>query len=401
MINLSTKLEKSDLSPDLVAEFLRLCLRARRQPSLLSKVQESARSEAFDWSEAIQLADFEGVSPLIYDTLRGSNVAPAMVLDILHGRYISTASRNIVLFHELETLLQQPTLEDARVIVLKGAALSKVVYDAVALRPMIDLDFFSEPGSVLALQSALKSLEYVAVPEPITKSELALKNEVRFLKSSSGGVWLDLHWDLFNSPYLRNAFSTKWLWDTARTVSFGQGRSLILGPEAQILHLCGHMWLHHHVHRKLLWLHDLAEVVHYYASELDWARLISMAHSYKLVLPLQKTLPMIAQEWGAPIPEGVLEECMVQKVSSEEKQAFAWHTSRDRPSDELIRAHLTRQSGFSQQIHYLHNRLLPTTAFMRYRYDIPHPLLLPFFYLYRLGVGLSIGLKMLWQKEKG
>jgi hypothetical protein len=395
---MKTHPEKSESPLGLVEGFLKLCLRARWQPSLLGKVRKSTESDSFDWSEVIRHADAEGVSPLIYDTLQGANIAPAAVLQTLHTRYLSTASRNIVLFHELEKLLQHQSLKDVRVIVLKGAALVNDVYGGIALRPMIDLDLLSGPGSVLTIQDTLEALGYVALPEPIGKPELALRNELRFLKSSSGGVWLDLHWDLFNSPYLQKTLSTDWIWDTARSVSFGKSRALILGPEAQILHLCGHMWLHHHVHLKLLWLHDLAEVIHFHASELDWNQLLLQALAYELVIPLQQTLPTIAQEWDAPIPEDVLEQCMALSVSPDEARAFAWHTSKDRPSDEFIRERIARQSGFSQQLYYLRTRLLPTPTFMQFRYNIPHPFLLPLFYLYRLGVGLSIGMKILWQR---
>jgi hypothetical protein len=122
------------------------------------------------------------------------------------------------------------------------------------------------------------------------------------------------------------------------------------------------------------------------------------ALAYELVIPLQQTLPTIAQEWDAPIPEDVLEQCMALSVSPDEARAFAWHTSKDRPSDEFIRERIARQSGFSQQLYYLRTRLLPTPTFMQFRYNIPHPFLLPLFYLYRLGVGLSIGMKILWQR---
>lgn len=377
-----------------------MCLRARWQPSLLAEVRESSTVESFNWSDVIQHADVEGVSPLIYDTLWETNIAPATVLNALHGRYLSSASRNIVFFHELEILLQQPALSDIKIIVLKGAALSKLVYSGIALRPMMDLDLYSHPGSVMAIQATLKSLGYVPLPETITESELALHNELRLLKSSSGGVWLDLHWDLFTSPYLQDSFSTDWLWDSAQSMDFGQGRALILGPEAQILHLCGHLWLHHHVHTKLLWLHDLAEVIHSFASELDWELLTAKAQSYSLVIPLQKTLPLIARDWDAPVPQSVLEACKTLAVSADESKAFAWHTSRDRPSEEMIWAHFARQSSISRQLYYLWTRLLPTPTFMQFRYRIPHPLLLPLFYLYRLAVGASIGLQILWQRIK-
>lgn len=165
-----------------------------------------------------------------------------------------------------------------------------------------------------------------------------------------------------------------------------------------MLHLCGHMWLHHHVHRKLLWLYDLSEVIHTYATGMDWEELLIKARSYNLVIPLQKTLPALAHDWEAPIPVNVLEQCMALSVSPEEERAFAWHTSRDRPPDKLIRAHLGRQANFGRRLSYLWTRLLPTPAFMRMRYNIRHPLLLPLFYLHRLGVGMLIGLRMLWNR---
>ena len=97
-----------------------------------------------------------------------------------------------------------------------------------------------------------------------------------------------------------------WFWQTAQPVKVGQADAEVLGPEALLLHLCGHLALHHRTEMKLLWQHDVVAVIACYTGEIDWDTVIERAQRDDLVVPLQEILRLCAREWGAPSPTEIL-----------------------------------------------------------------------------------------------
>ena len=65
---------------------------------------------------------------------------------------------------------------------------------------------------------------------------------------------IDVHWSLFDSPYYQDRNAMDWFWDTAEPVLYRRSSS----TEALLIHLCGHLALHHGT-RGLLWGHDIVE----------------------------------------------------------------------------------------------------------------------------------------------
>ena len=70
-----------------------------------------------------------------------------------------------------------------------------------------------------------------------------------------------------------------WFWQTTLPVTVGTSTARVLGPEAQILHLCLHIFQH----RGQAWafslrlLHDIAQVLTHYRAQIDWEMLLQNA----------------------------------------------------------------------------------------------------------------------------
>jgi len=388
-----TTIEQGSLSK--AAQFARLCLRGRADPHSLQQAQSLAESSRPFWEEFLALANEEKISPLLYDALRERKFIPTEVERALHKEYAYTSRRNLLFFHELSIYLHRLESAGLQAIMLKGAVMAEVVYGNIALRPLLDLDLLLDLQHVPDALQILLSVGYAQDIEPQQGAALEYENEILLSKPGIEEVGIELHWSLFDSPYYQDLLPMDWFWDTALPTTFGEAASLILGPEAQILHLCGHLSLHHNREPDLLWLNDIAEVIHFYKNKIDWNLLLEKAQVCKLVLPVQRVFPRVAGELGAPIPDEVLTSCSSLSASPDETQVFAWHTAPERSAAQRIWSDIVYIPDWSRRLHYVLVKLLPSPSYMIPRYRIPFRLLLPFYYLYHLLIGLYSGVHLL------
>jgi hypothetical protein len=178
-----------------------------------------------------------------------------------------------------------------------------------------------------------------------------------------------------------------WFWQTAQPLRLGDIPTLMLGPEALLMHLCGHLALHHAA-TGLLWWHDIIEVLLARAGELDWSELIARTRAYELVLPVRTVLTRAQAEWGVPLPVHAIAALTALSSSSAEERVFTRLTQPRRPAGERFWIDLLGMSGWRQRLRFARTNLFPSAAYMRQRYAIAHPLLLPLYYPYRWLRGL-------------
>jgi hypothetical protein len=205
--------------------------------------------------------------------------------------------------------------------VLKGAALAETLYGNPAVRPMCDVDLLVREEQVPDALNTLTKNGYTATPPRGYKAEVSLSN------GSRGSLPLELHWNLFVLPYYRYALSQDWFWNTAIPLTLPDGNAaLMLGWEAQVLHLCGHLHLHHFGSgdtARLLWLQDIAEVVARFGHSLDWDHMIAIAQSGGLAMALRNILEFVIEKWDLPVPEGVNARLAALNPSAMEERVAA------------------------------------------------------------------------------
>jgi hypothetical protein len=369
----------TDPATGLLLLFLRSPWDAEALPAAQVLVQD------VDGSALARLALEQGIAPLLYSYLRQQHLVPAAVEATLGQAYYASAARNARLFRELESILGQLAAADIAVVLLKGAALGPGVYGNPALRPMADLDLLVRAQDASAAQQALAAGGYRASQhEPAPGAIAAYSNEVRLHNGQTPGVSLELHWGLLDSPYYQRHLSMDWFWQTTRPLVIGRVTACTLGPEAQVTHLCAHQVLHHPSPApRLLWLHDVAEVITHFQEQIDWGGLLAHAQENDLVLPLQQVLPLIGREWRAPIPATVLDNLSRLQPSARERQVFAQLTAPHRPAGRRFWQDLASLSSWPRRLHLAWISVFPTPAYMRQRYHISHSLLLSLYYPYR------------------
>jgi hypothetical protein len=93
----------------------------------------SVLNTSLDWESIMQSATRHGVAPLVYRTLsriEDASAVPPEVRTTLITAYYNNIARNMLMYHELQTVLKTFKFGVAgiAVIVLKGAFLAEVVY---------------------------------------------------------------------------------------------------------------------------------------------------------------------------------------------------------------------------------------------------------------------------------
>jgi hypothetical protein len=374
---------------DPVAAFMRVCLCARRDPEQLLGLRRASSAASWSWQEFLHAADQEHLAPQLYSILRCSGLVPAPVEAELYESYLRSAARNLLLLRALTDDLGRLASAGVLVIVLKGATLAGTVYEDPALRPMSDIDLLVPPEHVSRAVDAFKANGYeTPSTEMRSGARLAYENEVEVRRPGAVDIRVDIHWSLLDSPLYRHKPSQDWLWGTALPVRVGGTEALMLGPEAQILHLCAHLAFHHGGQGPL-WLNDVAEVAHYYRDGLDWQMVLEQAKVSNLVFALQKVLPRVAAGWLAPIPDPILTTLETLHPSAVEMKIHRWRNAEGRSVAREVLSDLISLSELPDQLRYLAAKLFPPPAYMRQRYRVPHPLLCPPYYPYRWLLGLQ------------
>lgn len=368
-------------------DVLRACLRLRYQPEAAPAVRALLASAVDDWEAFLTLAEAERVAPLLHNVLGKLGILPPEIADVLQRSYRLTGIQNLVRSRELGHCLRALASAGLPVIVLKGTALVETVYGNVALRPMCDVDLLIERPHMSAIHPILHDLGYQLERAETHPGVLAEhENEVAFRKPGTIPTSVDVHWSLFDSPYYQQRISMDWFWQTAQPRNISGVDERILGPEALIIHLCGHLALHH-TGTGLLWWHDIAEALTFYAADLDWQTLLARTQEYGLILPVREVLTQLASDWHVAIPESVLDRLHAMQPTEEEQRLFGRHST-PRPAGQRFMEDLGSMTDWRARLRFARTNLLPSADYMQRRYAIRHRWLVPIYYPYRWLRGL-------------
>ncbi|MFL7809021.1 MAG: nucleotidyltransferase family protein [Anaerolineae bacterium] len=385
-----SKVERCD-EGEIAAQVFHLCLRAPWDPAVLEAAREVAAQGDVAWQALFEIAYASGLAPLFYAIVRGQGLLPSEVEDELRLVYFASAKRNVRLFHELESVLRHLAVAGVPVVLLKGAALAEPVYANQAVRPVGDFDLLVRRDGLSATLDALAALGYVfSHAETHPGDSVTYENEIALFKPGGSGCVLEIHWSLFDSPYYQHKMPMDWFWQSAQPFEIGQVATLMLGPEALMLHLCGHLALHHGGgdNLNLRWLYDVAAVIASYGERMDWDEVLERAQAYDLVLSLQRVLPEMSDEWDVPMPAGVLERLRGLRPSRDEERVFGQLTAARRPVIQRFWADLVNMPDWRARVRYAWNNMFPSPLYMQRRYSIRHRFLLPLYYPYRWWLGV-------------
>jgi len=296
------------------------------------------------------------------------------------GEVRAAALLDEVQVRELNHVLAALEGSGADPLVFKGAALAHTHYEASWLRPRLDADLLIPEAQKRAVFETLAGLGYARTPlvdGPLVMAQAA------FVRTDDLGEdhTIDVHWRVANPHVFADVLTYDDLASRAATLDVRGQVLRVPTPVDALMLACVHRAAHHNLSGELLWLYD----IHLLAARLapaEWRVFIARAAHDGLRALCAEALDSADACFGTPVP------AEAARPPSDVIERSAAYLRKDlRPIDRLAidLSALPRGAG----MRLLRQHLLPSPGFMRERYDVPHDVLLPVFYLRRLVVGAS------------
>lgn len=377
------------MADDFARRFVCACLEIRWNASAGESARQLAKDDHLDWRVVRQLVYAEELAPVLYHLTRARGILPPDLERELSAAYYATAAQNTMRLGNLEQVLGLMASADVSVALLKGAALSEMLYENAGVRPMEDIDLIVHPES---LPSAVKVLSAYVGSSLSSESKVQAfadqQREISFHKIGKTNTVFDLHWQAFDSPFYPHQLFTQWLWETAVGARLGSATVMALSQEAMVIHLCGHYSIDAG-RKKLLWLYDIASTLSNYRRTIDWDLMIARAQMYGLLTSVRQVFSDMDKEWNGLIPPSVQDRLDHSIPSPAEKAFVDWTASQDRAAVRLFGVNLESLTGWRERLRFLGSSIFPPISYMRHRYAASNPLLVPFTYPYRWLLSLS------------
>jgi hypothetical protein len=264
--------------------------------------RQTLLDRGIDWPRLIQLAEHHGVTPLVYQALRGTGSVPPSTLEALGNHYQGNARKNLQFTAELFRVLTCMELHSIPAIPLKGPVLAETVYRGLALRDFSDLDVLVRRQDVLKAKEAIGTLAY-AVSTQLSEAEerayLANGYEYTF-DGPAGRNLLEIQWDILPRFYAVD-FDCGEFFRRTRTVTVCSREVRTLSPEDLLLTLCVHAAKH--AWGRLYWLRDIAGAVQ--SQSIDWTGLERRARKSGVACMVGVSLLLAHRLLHADVPESV------------------------------------------------------------------------------------------------
>ena len=336
-----------------------------------------------DWKRFVRAALAARVAPLVYATWREEPLLPGPVRRRLRREAFATAYRNAILLHEIEQVVVALQAVGVAPLLLKGAALAPSVYRSIAVRPLADVDVLIRRAQVAAARQTVAGLGFAAARADTRDGAApAYENELLLIKPGARPVPLELHWSLFDSPFHQQRIDLEPCWRAAVPLRLDGVDARMLDPVSLLVHLCGHLVLHHGG-ADLLWEHDIFEVLHLHGARLDWQAVLDRATEWQVVLPLQRLLLPLVEEGAVSIDGEIVAALRRLQPTAGERRAVAQRTAGARSARRRFWDDLAALPTWRQRAGYAWTHLVPSAQYMRERYGIRHAALLPLYYPYR------------------
>ncbi|WP_162164530.1 nucleotidyltransferase family protein [Intrasporangium chromatireducens] len=240
----------------------------------------------FDTHAVVRAALVHGVAPALALHLRGRNDVPAELQAVVQRCYRDQLARHLRTMADLRRLTELLGQSSIRWAVIKGPALSEVLWPRFDMRLYVDLDVLVHPADfreavdlLLASGTRLVDRNWPLISRG-RRGELGME--------LAGGTPLDLHWHVVNDPQLRDVFRFPIadMLDRGPSVLLRGSRTRTLDAADTLLHLVYHM-VHSGGH-KLVWLKDVDLAMT--QDRLDWRELEHRAQEYGCALALEAVI---------------------------------------------------------------------------------------------------------------
>ncbi|MCX7838353.1 MAG: nucleotidyltransferase family protein, partial [Anaerolineae bacterium] len=292
----------------------------------------------------------------------------------------------------LEEWLERFDAAGIPIVILKGVALTALVYGRASLRRMQDVDILVRRADFQRAEELLRAAGFLRYRDLSGALGPTLRTQSHWIKTTPASA-LDLHWHLVDSGYYAYRVPIEWFWEHTIKVPFWGREIRVFTPEAQLLHLAAHLELHH-AGDGWLSLYDIAALVHKFGDKLDWELVLDAAIRFEWNGSLYRTLQHAHDAFGVSIPSPVRERLARLPTSWHERLARVLATPAAHPAAFVFDGWW--QPGVRGKVRYWWRSLFPAAEFMQTHGTIRTRRELIWQYLLRLGRGLWRIPRALW-----
>lgn len=341
------------------------------------------RATASEWDEIASLAKQHGVIALLNDNIKDLDYIPSTVKTVVKQNTYSIISQDLVRSQELANLFKIFAENDINFMVFKGGALAYSHYQESYLRIRCDTDILFEDH--LHAEQAWVILNQLGYQKSNTLSGSYVGFQFCCIKPLKSGVnhVLDCHIK-FNDHLFY-----------AKTLTFDilkQQAIFRAEPFPMLIPCDTHAALIALMHRtttlssgqsdRLIWLYDIYLLLSQFTDQ-QWLNFISLSRDKKICGTCLDGINKTMEFFPLNTPSTVISE--FKKLSETElfnpsiqhKRWFYYYHS------------FKEVDGITNKIDFIKEHFLPSKKYMMDKYHIPHPLLLPFFYVLRVITGIK------------
>jgi hypothetical protein len=326
-------------------------------------------------------AEQHGIAALVWQALASATGALADVRERLAPGVRATATRDLFIQRELESVLAALAAHGVRALLFKGAALAYTVYDEPWQRPRVDTDVLVAHADVEEAGRALAACGYTR-SDALSTGTL-VSHQIAFERRDGHGVHhvVDLHWKIVNPQMLADTLGFEALWHDRRPAPALSANASVPSPIASAVIANIHRLAHHQQHDRLIWLVDLSRLTGRFRAG-DWQALVELARHARVAGLCLDGLRQSRERLGAPIP-GEVEEALAATAPGEPSGIYLARPVHRRD----VLAHDLATLGWRARLRLLREHAFPPAAFIRQRYGSGNHWPLPALYVHRLVTG--------------
>ncbi len=294
------------------------------------------------WEQIV--ADLAGhdVAPFLYSQVRTTAqwpTLPGMVQSAWGQAFQTHGVRSHLMENELHQIVAALQAAGVPVMLLKGAALGRLVYGSPAERPVNDLDLLVPADAIDAARKVLGERDYL--PQGLFwlgRWQRRYRAELPMVCQAADRrrLLVELHWSLLELPYYIARIPIAEIWQLARPAP-GMPDASVPDSTTLLLHGCAHQMMHHHHERRLLWLLDIDRLVR--LGDLDWDTVLRRGQRWGLLLTLRTMLTEAVALLETPVPTPVL--TALANCPTEAVERTMWGVGDERPGRAWRRARAT------------------------------------------------------------
>jgi len=397
------------------AKILLLCSRINPTEAEQNLLKDLIQKD-INWPILLKFAAVHEITSLLYKNLSLINCPEKEVMDKTGTFYSYMVAHNKSIYDNIHSIITILNEKNIKIILLKGVALTKLLYGDVGLRPLHDIDILVHVKDWPCVRGVLKDNNYYSTIDLFELHALApnrfnfhviYANSKKDITNFEGVTYynragIEPKLKISEFDFYKNI--TGEVWEEAIDFSIDGAQSLILSYEDMIISL--YINLSKYNYHSLIQYCDLNELILKLRDTINWDALIRKSRQRHLSDFVYFSSYHLKHLFNTPIPQNILKEftpsktkiILFNKIFTKPRSLEV--TSKDEGSSLpfeirflLITYRFTNFKMAIKIIKYLLSCVFPSPKYLSYRYNITSPVKIPIYYMKRIHKAIILLLK--------